>query len=242
MIPMIQDSVAIAIGAICGAITRYQTGRVVTEYITQYIHPNDITKQSYYLGWHTAFINISGSFLLGIIFASPTIETTTTNITQPSILPNTNHTASTVSSKVTTNHSSTNNTNSMKTTISSVLHHTEQQQINQHRTHTTPVLPTTTAVPTPILKTTARTATTSSTTNTGPLISFGLSSRSKLLAGVGFCGSYTTFSTFSVDVVSWLMQGQVHKAVSYLAINNLGGITAAACGMILMKKICGTSK
>jgi fluoride ion exporter CrcB/FEX len=33
--------------------------------------------------------------------------------------------------------------------------------------------------------------------------------------------------------------GQTSKALSYLAINNIGGITAAAFGMMLVKKMFG---
>jgi fluoride ion exporter CrcB/FEX len=37
-----------------------------------------------------------------------------------------------------------------------------------------------------------------------------------------------------------MMQGQTNKALTYFAINNIGGIAAAAMGMTLMKKILGT--
>jgi CrcB protein len=65
----------------------------------------------------------------------------------------------------------------------------------------------------------------------------GLTSRTKLMLGVGFCGSFTTFSTFSVDIVQWLAKGQTMKAVSYVTANNVGGIAAAAAGMSLAKRI-----
>lgn len=59
----------------------------------------------------------------------------------------------------------------------------------------------------------------------------GLSPRTKLLLGVGFCGSFTTFSTFSVDVAKWMAEGQLGKAGGYVLANNVGGIVAAAAGM-----------
>ena len=58
----------------------------------------------------------------------------------------------------------------------------------------------------------------------------GLSPRTKLLLGVGFCGSFTTFSTFSVDVAKWMAEGQLGKAGGYVLANNVGGIMAAAAG------------
>ena len=58
----------------------------------------------------------------------------------------------------------------------------------------------------------------------------GLSPRTKLLLGVGFCGSFTTFSTFSVDVAKWIEAGQFGRAGGYVLVNNVGGILAAAAG------------
>ena len=203
MNPMIPDTIAIAIGAIAGAITRYQTGKVVTEYISHHVHPNDVTKQSYYLGWHTAFINITGSFLLGAIVATPSISTVIVTA-----LPATN----------------------LESSKSTIPTQTITSTTTQTSMHTIPgVRPT--VSPASMAKSTAVSSS----------YTFGLTPRLKLLLGVGFCGSYTTFSTFSVDVVSWIMQGQTSKALSYLAINNIGGITAAAIGMTFMKKLVETA-
>jgi fluoride ion exporter CrcB/FEX len=163
MNPIACDAIAISTGAICGAITRYQCGRMATEYLSSR-YKNDISKQSTYLGWHTAFINISGSFILGAVAAAPTVTAD--------------------GSRTATVTNGIANSKSLYSQIS-------------------------------------------------------LSKRSKLLLGVGFCGSYTTFSTYSVDVVTWMMNGQTTKALSYLAINNVGGIAAAAVGLILTKKIFG---
>jgi fluoride ion exporter CrcB/FEX len=51
--------------------------------------------------------------------------------------------------------------------------------------------------------------------------------------------SFTTFSTFSVDVVGWLAEGKTGRALSYVAANNVGGILAAGLGMALVKKFIG---
>jgi fluoride ion exporter CrcB/FEX len=51
--------------------------------------------------------------------------------------------------------------------------------------------------------------------------------------------SFPRFSTFLVDVVTWLSEGKTARAVSYVATNNVGGLAAAALGMALMKKFIG---
>lgn len=106
------------------------------------------------VGWHTAGINVLGSFVLGGVFGSPLVDS------------------------------------SISATVPS------KQSITQ-----------------------------------------GLTPRMKLLIGVGFCGSFTTFSTFSVEVVNMISRGETAKAASYVAATNLGGLSAAACGIMLAKKI-----
>lgn len=65
---------------------------------------------------------------------------------------------------------------------------------------------------------------------------FALSPRMKLLVGVGFCGAFTTFSTFSVDVVNMINKGELMRASSYIAVNNVGGVCAAGFGMMMAKR------
>ena len=48
--------------------------------------------------------------------------------------------------------------------------------------------------------------------------------------GVGLLGGFTTFSTFSVQVVLEVDAGRLDRAVLYIAASVLGGIAAAACG------------
>lgn len=138
--PFFSDAAAVGVGAVCGALCRYQVGRVAAERIAA-----DPSKFGQYSGWHTCGINVFGSFVLGSVAGSP---------------------MTTSSSKAS-----------------------------------------------------------------------GLTPRAKLCLGVGFCGSFTTFSTFSVDIVTWLSKGQTMKALSYATVNNVGGVAAAAAGMSLAKKI-----
>ena len=57
------------------------------------------------------------------------------------------------------------------------------------------------------------------------------------MAGVGFCGSFTTFSTYSVDIVNMIGRGEAARALGYVAVNNVGGVGAAAAGMLLVRKL-----
>jgi CrcB protein len=142
------DAVAIGTGACLGAISRYGAGQMAASWIAK--NPKQLEP---WRGYHTAGINIAGSFLLGGVTGAPVVS----------------------------------------------------------------------ARPSP----------------KAGLASFGLTPRTKLLMGVGFCGSFTTFSTYSVDVANWLAQGQTTKAVSYIMANNVGGILAATAGLVLVKKLFG---
>ncbi len=147
---VIGDAASIGVGAVAGALFRYQIGHIFTRRIS-----ND-PRLSYLAGWHTAGINICGSFILGAIAGLPSDAT--------------------------------------------------------------------------------------STARDGRANTFILSPRVRLLAGVGFCGSFTTFSTFSVDIANMLSRGEMSRAFSYMAVNNLGAILAAFAGLKTMgsiaKKFC----
>ena len=54
--------------------------------------------------------------------------------------------------------------------------------------------------------------------------------------GVGFLGGFTTFSTFSVQIVLEVDGGRPDEAALYLAASVLGGLAAAA-GSILGRKL-----
>lgn len=148
------DVAALGIGAFFGAISRYQAGKVAADFIA-----TDPKRFGKLTGWHTAGLNISGSFLLGAIYAMPTVDVDKVNQLQ-----------SGVANK--------------------------------------------------------------------PWERFqGLTPRAKLMLGVGFCGSFTTFSTFSFDVVTWLSEGRTARAFAYVATNNVCSIAAAGVGMMVVKKI-----
>ena len=51
--------------------------------------------------------------------------------------------------------------------------------------------------------------------------------------GVGLLGGFTTFSTFSVQIVLEVDAGEPGRAALYLAASVLGGIAAAAAGFAL---------
>lgn len=136
------DATAVAVGAVFGALSRYQAGEIAAQWIAK-----DPTKRTPFQGWHTAGINVAGSFALGSLAGAPVKKT--------------------------------------------------------------------------------------------PAATVGISSRTKLMMGVGFCGSFTTFSTFSVDVATWISEGKLQRATGYVLTNNVGGVVAAAAGMLFMKKVFG---
>jgi len=139
---MIADMAAVGAGAVAGAISRYQLGNIATRIIAEDKRLSGLT------GWHTAAINIFGSFILGSLAGTPTIDASTAK---------------------------------------------------------------------PDAK--------------------GISPRMRLMAGVGFCGSFTTFSTFSVDIVGMLNSGKFVRAITYATVNNVGGIAAAFAGFNMAKRM-----
>jgi len=61
-------------------------------------------------------------------------------------------------------------------------------------------------------------------------------SKTSLLVGTGFCGAFTTFSTFSVDVVHMIEKNQYSKAFVYVASTNILSIGAALFAYKLFRK------
>ena len=48
---------------------------------------------------------------------------------------------------------------------------------------------------------------------------------------IGFCGGFTTFSTFSVEFVTLVQEGRTARACVYVAASVLTGILAVAAGL-----------
>jgi len=148
------DVAALGVGAFFGALSRYQAGKIATDFIA-----TDPKRFGKLTGWHTAGLNISGSFLLGMIYAMPSVDVDKINRLQTGIT---------------------------------------NKRLEQFQ---------------------------------------GLTPRAKLMLGVGFCGSFTTFSTFSFDVVTWLAEGKTFRALAYVATNNVCSIAGAGLGMMVVKKL-----
>jgi len=55
--------------------------------------------------------------------------------------------------------------------------------------------------------------------------------------GIGFCGSLTTFSTFSVEVVDLARAGDVGTAVLYTVASVAGTIAAVVAGAAALRRL-----
>ena len=56
-----------------------------------------------------------------------------------------------------------------------------------------------------------------------------------LLLGVGVLGGFTTFSTFSLDVVTMIGRGQAIPALGYVSASVVGSVTLTLIGLTLVR-------
>lgn len=59
----------------------------------------------------------------------------------------------------------------------------------------------------------------------------------RLLLGVGVLGGFTTFSAFSLDVVTMLQRGDMTLALGYILISVIGSCLALFAGMALVRAV-----
>ena len=59
----------------------------------------------------------------------------------------------------------------------------------------------------------------------------------RLALTVGFLGSYTTFSTFSADVLLLLEDGHTLRGLSYVVGSVVGGVLMGAAGLLLGRSL-----
>jgi CrcB protein len=66
---------------------------------------------------------------------------------------------------------------------------------------------------------------------TGLTLAGHLPPAGKALLGTGFCGAYTTYSTFSLETVRLLENGRFRGAAGNVLVSVVAGLAAAAAGL-----------
>ena len=71
----------------------------------------------------------------------------------------------------------------------------------------------------------------------GGLAGAGAGPRASLALGTGFCGAFTTFSTFAMDSVTLITAERYVAAAAYVLANNCLSIGGAAAGFTVARKV-----
>ena len=66
---------------------------------------------------------------------------------------------------------------------------------------------------------------------------FDVSDEVRLGIMVGFLGSFTTFSTFSMDTLQWIENGAILKALAYVFVSVVCCVLGAWAGLFTAKQI-----
>ena len=66
---------------------------------------------------------------------------------------------------------------------------------------------------------------------------FEVSDQVRLGLIVGFLGSFTTFSAFSMDTIQWIENGAVLKALAYVLVSVIACVLGAWAGLISAKQL-----
>jgi fluoride exporter len=67
----------------------------------------------------------------------------------------------------------------------------------------------------------------------GLVLYHGFTTDVRLVIGTGFCGGYTTFSTFTFETIRLAEGGLTGAAVRNIVVNTAGGLLAAGTGLAL---------
>lgn len=62
----------------------------------------------------------------------------------------------------------------------------------------------------------------------------GFTPSTLLFLSTGFCGGFTTFSTFSLENILLIKQGNINIALLYMAASLIAGLTATYIGVLVM--------
>ena len=67
----------------------------------------------------------------------------------------------------------------------------------------------------------------------GAALYHGFGGAPRVWLATGFCGAYTTFSTFGLETVALAQRGERRVATTYVALSTIVGCAAAALGLVI---------